>query len=431
MIFAGFFLYTDKPEKETITILTKNSPTTYYIGKDGPTGFEYDLAQKFALYNGYEIKYKLYDSIPEILQALDNNEGDLACASIHRTDDLKEKYLFSSPYMTVQQQVACKKSRKFPKSIFDLKDFNITIVKNAGFEDRLEYLSDELDGLTWNITNKYSIEQLFQKIEQNEIECTITNSNTIKINRKFYPTVEVAFSINKPNYIGWVMKKDDRSLKIKVDDWFDEMKYSGELSEIKDKYYEHVQDFDYLDIKAFYTRIKSRLPKYIKEFKESASRYDFDWKMLATLSYQESHWNPKAKSPTGVRGIMMLTLKTAKDMRVKNRLDYRQSINGGAKYLNILRKNLPKTIEGDDRMRFLLASYNIGMGHVEDAMSLAKKMGVNPNTWQGISKTLPLLSKRKYYKHLKYGYARGYEPILYVNRIYNYYDILSKMENLD
>jgi membrane-bound lytic murein transglycosylase F len=429
MIFTGFFIYSDPPQKRTITILTKNSPTTYYIGRDGPTGFEYDLAQEFATYNDIEIKFEIFDSVSEILQALDEGKGDIAAASIHRTDERKNQYIFSSPYMTVQQQVVCKKDKKFPRSIFDLEDFNITIIKNNGYENTLDMLASEMESLRYEVAES-SIEQIFQEIEDGNIQCTITNSNTIQINRKFYPTVEVAFGINQPKSIGWVMRKEDKKLKQLVDDWFDEMKYSGVLSTIEDKYYEHVQDFDYLDIKAFYQRIENRLPKYKDEFERVAQRFEFDWRMLAAISYQESHWNPRAKSPTGVRGIMMLTQKTAKDMRVKNRLDFKQSINGGAKYLSILERSLPKHINGDDRIRFMLAAYNIGMGHIEDAMGLAKKLGFNHTSWQGISQVLPLLSERKYYKHLKYGYARGYEPLLYVSRIYNYYEILTKAHSL-
>lgn len=174
--------------------------------------------------------------------------------------------------------------------------------------------------------------------------------------------------------------------------------------------------------------MESRLPKYKKYFQEAGSRFSIDWTLLAAISYQESHWNPKAKSFTGVRGLMMLTKNTAKILGVKNRLDPKQSIIGGTRHINQMLKFVPEDVEGENRLKFALAAYNIGMGHVKDAQELAKKIGLNHNTWNDLKRVLPLLSQKKYYKTLKYGYARGEEPVRYVEAIYNYRNILQKHE---
>lgn len=172
--------------------------------------------------------------------------------------------------------------------------------------------------------------------------------------------------------------------------------------------------------------MKSRLPKYEKYFKEAATRFEIPWTLLASVSYQESHWNAKAKSFTGVRGLMMLTRRTAKMLGIKNRLNPKQSIIGGTRHLKQMIKFVPKGVEGENRLKFALAAYNIGMGHIRDAQKLAKKLGLNQNVWSDLKIVLPLLSQKKYYRTLKFGYARGAEPVKYVESIYNYKDILDK-----
>lgn len=170
--------------------------------------------------------------------------------------------------------------------------------------------------------------------------------------------------------------------------------------------------------------MKTRLPKYEKHFKEAATRFGISWRLLASISYQESHWNPKAKSFTGVRGLMMLTKNTAKMLNVKNRLDPKQSIVGGTRHIKQMLKFVAKEVKGENRLKFALAAYNIGMGHIRDARTLAKEIGLDENSWRDLKIVLPLLSQKKYYRDLKFGYARGEEPVKYVEAIYNYKQIL-------
>ena len=182
------------------------------------------------------------------------------------------------------------------------------------------------------------------------------------------------------------------------------------------------------DEQKFIRHIKTRLPMYREEFKEAGGKYGLSWVLLAAQAYQESHWNRNAKSPTGVRGLMMLTRDTASDMGIKNRLDPQKSIKGGARYLARLFKRVPKNVRPEDRMLFALAAYNVGMGHVKDAQLLAKRLDKDPTRWDSIKTVLPLLAKKKYYKTLPNRYARGWEPVQYVKRIRAYRKILGFME---
>jgi membrane-bound lytic murein transglycosylase F len=161
-------------------------------------------------------------------------------------------------------------------------------------------------------------------------------------------------------------------------------------------------------------------------FRKYAKKYDLDWRMLVAIGYQESLLNPDAVSPTGVRGLMMLTRKTAKEMGIKNRLDPENSIKGGAKYFDITRKSIPDEVKEPDRTWFALAAYNVGFYHLEDARIITEKRGLDPNKWLDVKTSLPLLAQRKWYKDTKYGYARGWEPVRYVENIRSYYDILRR-----
>ena len=222
------------------------------------------------------------------------------------------------------------------------------------------------------------------------------------------------------------MASDSKMLKEDMYSWLNTVNQSGEMARLKDHYYSYVLFFDYYDTVMFYKRIKTRLPKYENYFKEAANKYDIPYTVLAALSYQESHWNPNAVSYTGVRGLMMLTQDTASLLGVKNRIDPQESIFGGAKHLDQMIKSVNVEVTGEDRLKFALAAYNIGLGHVFDAQKLAQQIGLNQNSWADLKKVLPLLAQKKYYRTLKHGYARGSEAVKYVDAIYDYRDILQK-----
>lgn len=180
------------------------------------------------------------------------------------------------------------------------------------------------------------------------------------------------------------------------------------------------------DRKMFFKHLRIRFPRYEEHFLNAAQEHDLPWKLLASQAYQESHWNRRARSPTGVRGIMMLTRRTAASLGIRNRLDPMKSIHGGAEYLAIMEKRIPDAVPIPDRRFFALAAYNVGLGHMNDARTLALKRSKNPNRWQDMMQVLPLLSQKKYYRSLRYGYARGQEPVTYVQRIRAYQVLLDE-----
>jgi membrane-bound lytic murein transglycosylase F len=210
-------------------------------------------------------------------------------------------------------------------------------------------------------------------------------------------------------------------------EFFGEAHQNGTLSALDDKYYGHIETFNYVETRTFIKAVESTLPKYQALFQRHAQ--DIDWRLLAAISYQESHWNPTARSYTGVRGMMMLTLATAKQMGIKSRLDTEQSIRGGAKYFKRMIAMMPDRIPSPDRIWFALASYNVGFGHLNDARIITQQQGGDPDRWVEVKKRLPLLQQKKYYKNTKHGYARGEEPVHYVDNIRRFYDTLRWLDN--
>ena len=409
-----------------LTVLIRNIPTAYYEGPKGEMGFEYDLVKAFADHLGLELKLKVVDSVTDILQAMENGEADLAAAGLTRTNQREKRFLFGPDYFTVQQQVIGNRKYPYPRKVEELQNFDLLVLKNTSYVEELKGLQQQYPHLHWEETDEYSTDQLLEQVWLGKISCTVADSNILAMNRRYFPELMVAFPISEEQHLAWIINKKKIRLKAKLSQWFTTIKDSGQLAELKDRYYSYIEIFDYVDIKIFTRRINTRLPEIQAFFKKYAEQNDIPWTLLAAKAYQESHWDPDAVSPTGVKGIMMLTWTTAKSLGISNREDPEQSIKGGAYYFGQLLYRVPKSIPEKQRSAFAMAAYNIGMGHIYDARKLARKLGKDPDSWKDIKSVLPLLSRKKYYKTLQHGYARGYEPVRYVDRIFNYRNILEQ-----
>jgi len=278
--------------------------------------------------------------------------------------------------------------------------------------------------LNWQETSAFDSEELLIKVLNGDIDYSIVDSNTLAINRRYYPEISVAFTIKKEEPLAWMVSKNsDDAILSSLIEFFGKVHHDGTLLTLNDKYYGHIEKFNYVETRTFIKAVKQKLPKYQKLFEKYSQ--ELDWRLLAAISYQESHWQPHARSPTGVRGMMMLTLTTAKQMGIKSRLDAEQSIRGGAKYFKRMINKMPDRIPSPDRLWFALASYNVGFGHLNDARIITQRQGADPDRWVEVKKRLPLLQQKKYYQKTKYGYARGEEPVHYVENIRRYYQTLS------
>lgn len=215
----------------------------------------------------------------------------------------------------------------------------------------------------------------------------------------------------------------DDSLRTAFNSYLQRSRMNGEFATIWDRQFGRTNVFEHVDSRTFMRHFKRRLPRYQNEFQATAERYGLDWRLLAALSYQESHWDSKAVSPTGVKGLMMLTSNTASSLGV-DRHDASQSIDGAARYLVRLQARMPSRIAEPDRTWFALAAYNVGYGHLEDARRLTQQQGGNPDHWADVARNLPLLSRPEWHSKTRHGYARGGEPVYFVRNIRHYYDAL-------
>lgn len=409
-----------------LVVISRNGPTTYYEGPDGLTGFEYNLAKQFADYLGVELEIRETENLGVMLDSIGTEAGNLAAAGLTITDVRRQKVQFSEPYLEITQQVIYRQSESRPTSVEDLLGKEILVIGNSSHAERLRELKKEYPELKWEERHDVEMLDLIEMVHEGSIDYTIVDSNAYTINQSLFPEAAVAFDISEPQQLAWAFpNQKDNSLYLEAQKFFKGIKQTGFIDDELETYYGHLGEIDYSGAVLFANRLKTRLPKWEKLIKSAAEKQSVDWQLLAALSYQESHWNPRAKSPTGVRGFMMLTRDTADFVGIKNRLDANQSINGGAKYFRSIYDRIPERIQDPDRVWLALAAYNVGLGHLEDARILTAQQGGDPDKWTDVRESLPLLAKRKYYKQTKHGYARGWEPVDYVRNIRNFHTIIA------
>lgn len=406
-------------------VLSRSGPTTYYQGATGHTGFEYALAQAFADELGVELVIKEEGNLEIMLANLGGPRAHIAASGLTITDSRKRKARFGQPYLEVTQQVIYHRRNERPTSVADLVGHDLLVLANSAHSERLRELRDEHPALRWRERNNLEMMDLMEMVHNGELDYAIVDSNSFAINRNVFPNVQVAFDISEPQQLAWAFPKlADASLYEAAELFFTRVQEDGRLAALTERYYKEHDVFRAGGAELFAERIENRLPQWEDYLRAAGEEYGIDWRLLAAISYQESHWNARARSHTGVRGLMMLTLVTARELGISNRIDPEQSIIGGARYFRRIYDRLPERVQGADRIQMALAAYNVGMGHLEDARRLTQSHGDNPDKWDHVKQYLPLLAKPQYYKHTQHGYARGWEPVVYVDRISEFYNIL-------
>lgn len=421
----GFSKLEQIQSEGTLTVLTHLGPTTYFHGADGPTGLEYDLILLFAKHLKVKVEFITPPTFNDLLNQISEGKADIAAAGLTITEQRLKKMRFTPAYQSITEQVVYRSGNKRPKHISDLNRGILEIVKGSSYTDSLIKLQQQTPNLTWNINSQLNTDGLLYLVNEGLIDYTIADSHQVSTIRRFYPKLNAAFDITSPRQLAWAFPlSDDKSLFKEASIFFKKIKQDKTLDFLLEKYYGNSENLNYVGNCKFRLHIETRLPLYEALFREEGKKHNIDWRLLAAIGYQESHWNPDATSPTGVKGLMMLTQGTAKQLGIKDRTDAAQSILGGALYFKQRLKIIPKRIKNPDKTWFALASYNVGFGHLEDARILTQKRHKNPDKWLDVKTSLPLLSKRKWYSQVKHGYARGDEPVHYVKNIRTYYDLL-------
>lgn len=411
----------------TLRVVTINGPTTYYMAGQGPTGFEYDVAKRFAEDLGVKLRILSAFNRIKALHMLSSGNADIAAAGIATTAQPAESIRFTPPLRTISSELVYRRGEHKPS---DLGDLGGKLVVEAGQSATpvLEHKSARNPDFTWKATSKSDSQELLHKVARGELPYTIANSDLLAIDQHYYPRLESAFTVGEPVKLAWALRAGpDHSLYRRTESFIQRLKKSHTLKQLINRYFGYLDEINYVGSLTFARDAQRRLPRYKKLFIRAAKKAGLDWRLLAAQAYQESHWRPGATSPTGVRGLMMLTMKTAHELGISNRLDPWSSISGGAKYLRGQINRLPASIKKPDRYWMALAAYNVGFGHLMDARRIARRQGGNPNRWIDVRKYIRLLTQPKWYKQARYGYAPGYQTLDYVANIRSYYDILMWM----
>ena len=418
-------------ESGELRIITRNDPTTYFRGADGFEGPEYLLVEGFAKYIGekYDRKiqttYTTKERFTEVLPALESGEAHIAAAGLTITDERQELVAFGPSYQDVKQHLIYRLNSGMPRSVADLRGKRLEIMAGSSYAQTLAKLQADHPDFAWSENPNAEISELLGAVQNKLIDYTVADTTAYAVHRYYMPDLRVARDLKTGDKLAWAFRKHGSDeIRAEADEYFAAIKQSGQLAQIKERYYGHTNHFDYVGTRTFIRHFDTRFENFRPMFESAGEATGIDWRILAAIGYQESHWNPDAVSPTGVRGLMMLTRTTARVMGVADREDPAESIPAGAEYFSQLKQRL-KDIPEPDRTWFALAAYNVGYSHLKDARKITRMDDKNPNRWLDVKKSLPLLAQRQWYTQVPNGYARGWEPVRYVNNIRTYYEILN------
>ncbi len=415
-------------DREELRVATQVGPLTYHPGEYNTSGLDYELAQAFAQYLGVDVSFHPV-SPDRIFALLDSKKVDMAAANLLMSAERLAKYRFGPEYMSKSGVLVGRRDERLPGTIEQLHGYRLLVIAGSGFETVLENLQQTDPRLRWEASDVSDIEELLNQVKQSEQTLALVDSNEFSHYGFLYPGLKTAFELMPEQPVGWAFNQgSETDLYLKAVDFFQQLSLNGDLKSLQQRYLAANHKNDYIDSLRFKQRLQERLPDYEHFFREAARRTGLDWRLLAAVSYQESHWDEDAKSFTGVRGLMMLTNQTAERFGVEDRTDPKQSVLAGAAYLRELLGRLPLRIDSPDRLWLALAAYNIGPGHLEDARVITQKQGANPDRWLQVRERLKLLGDEQWYSQTRYGKARGYEPVHFVENVQRYYEVMKRYD---
>ncbi|MFO7858462.1 MAG: membrane-bound lytic murein transglycosylase MltF [Ectothiorhodospiraceae bacterium] len=418
-----------------LIVATRLGPTTLYRTDDGPAGMDYDMASRLADRLGVDLRLIVAESRTEMYQALASRRAHIAAGALSISAERRDHFRFTPRYAQVDQHLVYHRGEAFPENPGELAradEARIRVAASSQGADRLRVLADGALPDTWDIHPDATTRELLYGVWTGNLDYTIVDSNELALNQSYYPELRVAFTFNEPQQLAWAVRRDgDDSLYGEVVDFLETIREDGTLASIRERYYGYLSGFDYVGARTFLRHVTERLPRYRDMFQQAGEEYGIDWRLLAAISYQESHWEPDAVSHTGVRGLMMLTQKTAERVGVSDRLVPDQAIVGGAQFFRWMLDRLPEQITMPDRRWLALAAYNVGPGHLEDARTITETQGGNPDRWVDVRRHLPLLSDPEWYTKTRHGQARGEEPVHYVRGVRRYYALLTRITDAD
>jgi len=425
-------------EAKELVVLTRGGPTTYVAappqgaGEGGATagaatGFEHDLVRLFAESLGLRVRFVVAGSDAEVIRRLKENGGHFAAAWLTPVDD--PALLATTPYFVSGNVLVTHEATLPIAEIDQLAGRRVHVLGGSQQASALREVRSRVPTLQTVEEWKQGELDLLEGVAAQRYDAALVDQAVFDIAGNYYPELQGTLEIGRALPVAWLFPATgDPTLLDRANAFMERIREDGTLVRLKDRYFGHIRRLKNLDVVRFIERMRTLLPQYRAMFHEAQTRTGIDWRLLAALAYQESQWNPLATSPTGVRGMMMLTEDTADRLGVSNRLDARQSILAGARYLADLRDGLPAGVPEPDRTWLALAAYNLGMGHLNGGRAIAGSLKANPDSWFEMKRVLPLLARPQYYARLKSGKARGGEAVILVENIRIFADILRRHE---
>ena len=410
------------------------SPTTWFVGPDGDAaGFDRELVALFAREVGLPLRIVPADSALQLFKGIASGEVQIGAGGLIRpasaaNERSAESLLYSNGYYAIEPVLVYNSEGFKPESWADLTGETVGIVEGTGLEATLAKVRGDHPDVQWRPLALPAAEGLIEQVSEGSLGYAVVASNEAALVRNVFLNVETAFPVGPRQELVWVVSAKQAVLLEKVNAFFARIAKDGTLQRLIDRYFGHVRRVERIGAGVFQERIRTVLPAFTALFHQAQQESGIEWRLIAAIAYQESHWDPQATSETNVRGMMMLTEDTAKRLRVRDRLDARQSIGAGARYLAELKRSLPARIAEPDRTWIALAAFNIGIGHLEDARVLAVRRKLNPDSWSDIKKTLPLLAQADLADDTRFGVARGGQAVVFVETVRAYYDVLLRLE---
>lgn len=414
-----------------IIALVDYSSTSYFMYKGTPMGFEYEILSKFAKSMDLKLIVKPVSDLTSIIDSLNNMKGDIIASNLTTTKERREKVEFTLPLIRTKQVLVQRKNKNNDKYISHLDELigkNVYVQKGSSFYKRIQNLSEEIGGdiVINQVSGNITVEELIEQVSEGEIDYTIADQHVAKINKVFYKNIDINTAISLEQQLAWAIRKNAPNLLIAANEWLKEFKKTVEYRVIYLKYYGNTSLYRTRVNSELFSSKSGQISPYDKIIKQHAKSIDWDWRLLTSLIYQESQFDHYAKSWVGAQGLMQIMPATAAEYGVDSLGTPEQNIEAGVKYLQWLDKQFqPKVADSEERIKFVLAAYNVGLGHVFDAIRLADKFYLNPQLWNNnVANMLLKKSNPKYYNDevVHYGYCRGREPYRYVDEIMERYE---------
>lgn len=418
-------LLTQVKKLGVLRVVTRNSPNAFFSGaNDEPEGPEYELVRRFAEDLGVRLILTPRRKFPDIYAMVFNGQADIAAAALTVPQHPMEDMSYGPVYQRIREHLIYRRGGFKPRSLAEVGNRHLEVAAGSSHARNLHEQRSLLPTLAWVENGNTETLELLEKVANGEIDFTIADSNEFAQARDANPELAVAFDFAGEQQLAWGLSSRDDSLMNEVRRYFARVAIRGDLSEIMKRYYGRGERLQFVGARGVMRHIQGRLPMLREWFEAAGTSVGEDWRLLAAIGYQESKWDPSAASNNGAVGVMQLTEQTAMRVKVANRADPRTNIFGGARYLKQVRDLIPDHVPEPDRTWFALASYNVGYGHLEDARILTQRMGRDPDSWQDVRDFLPMLAQERWYSQAEHGYARGWEPVRYVDNVRGYRDLL-------